>query len=256
MPIRFLSTLLLALLPLAAAAAEAPADPLGSVQWSRYHRAYFSDGPVVFDERVRVLAPATAEDSMQVPITVDARGLDDVHEVVVIADYNPIPLVLRFRPEQAQPFVALRIKLQQESPIRAAARTADGTWHVGGVWVDAAGGGCTLPSLASAKPDWAARLGEIYGRAWPDDGTTRRVRVRLMHPMDTGLANGIPRFHVEQLALTDAAGGRLLSLKVFEPVSENPVFGFDLHGATLADGPLELSGRDNNANRFLARLTP
>jgi len=253
---RLIPCLLFALAAHASVAAEAPPDPLGSVQWARYYDAYFSDGPVTFDPRVRVFAPERAEDSMQVPVTVDARELGDVREMVVLADYNPIPLVLRFKPQRAQPFISFRIKLQQTSPIRVAARTAGGTWHVGGMWVDAAGGGCTLPSEASSKPDWTARLGEIYGRLWPDDGNRQPLRVRMMHPMDTGLADQIPRFHIEDLVLRDADGSELWSMQVYEPVSENPVFGFDLHGADLTAGPLELNGRDNNANRFLARFAP
>ena len=234
------------------AGAAVPVDPLQSVQWASYYERHFSEGPVVFDERVRVLAPATAEDSMRVPVTVDARALDHVEEILVIADYNPIPVVLRFYPRRARPYIAFQVKLQQASPLRAAVRTTDGTWHLGGTWIDAAGGGCTLPSLASGSLDWAARLGEVYGRLWPPNDGGQRLRLRLMHPMDTGLADGIPAFYIDDLRLLDGAGGLHLQLLPFEPLSENPVFGFEL-GAGV-DSAVELQARDNNGNRIRARL--
>jgi sulfur-oxidizing protein SoxY len=90
--------------------------------------------------------------------------------------------------------------------------------------------------------------------AAPDAG--RRVRLRVMHPMDTGLAPGIPAFYIERLVLEDEAGTAYLRLNTFEPVSENPIFTFDLPTGVRPSGSLVLSGVDNNGNRIDARLTP
>ena len=182
----------------------------------------------MFDERVRVVAPASAEDALNVPVMVDASSLDaqdKVEEIVVFADMNPIPRILNYRPTGAKPLIGLRLKLQQATPIRAAARTRDGVWHVGGVFVDAAGGGCTSPALAHGDPDWESHLGEVQARAWAPaaDGAVR-LRFRVRHPMDTGLAPGIPAFYLETLAIHDAQGRELGRIDTFEPVSENPVF--------------------------------
>lgn len=67
---------------------------------------------------------------MNVPVSVDAAALPGVTEVLVFADLNPIARIVRFAPTGAHPGLGFRIKLQQSSPVRAAARTADGTWHV------------------------------------------------------------------------------------------------------------------------------
>ena len=69
-----------------------------------------------------------------------------------------------------------------------------------------------------------------------------------MHPMDTGLAGGIPAFYVNHLTLRDAAGRELVRLNTFEPVSGNPVFSFDF--ADQPKGRLVLVGTDNNGNRI------
>jgi sulfur-oxidizing protein SoxY len=193
---------------------------------------------------------------MNVPVRVDAGGLSDVREIVVFADFNPILKVLEFYPEQARPFLAFRFKLQQASPVRAAARTADGVWHVGGTWVDAAGGGCTAPGAGRAAGGWEKVLNEVNGRVWTEADASRRVRVRVMHPMDTGLAPGIPAFYIERLVLKDDRGTAYLRLNTFEPVAENPIFTFDLPAGARPAGTLVLSGVDNNGNQIAARLGP
>ncbi len=230
-------------------------DPLESSRWRDMQRQFFRDAQVVFDPRVRVSAPAVAEDPLAVPVAVDASALPEVEEILVFADFNPILKVLSFHPGAARPNLGFRIKLQQSSPVRAAARTRDGVWRVGGTWVNTTGGGCTLPSTGSGSPEWQERLNEVSGRIWPRVDGGERVRLMVIHPMDTGLAPGIPAFYIEDLVLADGAGNELARVESFEPVSENPVFTFDLPpGAGSADA-LRVGGRDNNGNPIDGRVT-
>lgn len=243
----------LASLVLACAALPAFAgnDPLDSARWEDMRHQFFAGQTVEFDERVRVLAPLSAENSMEVPITVDATAVADVKEVLVFADFNPILKVLSFEPLDAKARLAFRVKLQQSTPVRAAARTGDGVWHVGGTWVNTTGGGCSAPSVGSASPVWQSRLMEVNGRLWSrPDGT--RLRVRIIHPMDTGLASDIPAFYIEALEIADADGTALLRIHAFEPVSENPLFTIDLADDRKDVARLKVTGRDNNGNRINA----
>lgn len=237
---------------LESSAADIPNDPLRSSQWETMYKLYFKGVPVEFDGRVKVLAPQTAENSLEVPILVDITNLNDVQQILVIADLNPLPKVLEFFPEDVAPRIGFRIKLQQASPLRAAARTGDGRWHIGGVWIDAAGGGCTLPSMGSSNPRWESHLGEIKARLWPRERGGQRLRFTLLHPMDTGLAPGIPAFYAESIDLFDARGKRLARIKPHEPIAENPLFTLDLPRITR----LKLYGRDNDGNTFGAEITP
>lgn len=253
---RLISALrLLALcLPLssAIAAVDSSTDPLNSLRWQDMKREFFGSAPVVFDSRVVVTAPATAEDSMNVPISVRVESGLAVDKIVIFAELNPIIRTLEFEPLNSAPYVSFRIKVQQSTPIRAAARDKQGTWHVGGTWVSAAGGGCTAPSTGRSNDDWQSHLGEVHGRLWPKAGTDgqdgQRLRVQVMHPMDTGLASGIPAFYVQKLAVTDDQGRELLRLNAFEPVSADPVFSFDL--PATPGRKLRLTGVDNNGNRI------
>ncbi|MBP2299009.1 quinoprotein dehydrogenase-associated SoxYZ-like carrier [Azospirillum picis] len=248
-------------LPLGVPAVAAPvprqADPLGSVMWEAVRDQYFGDAPVVFDDAVRVIAPAAAEDTRAVPLAVDATALDGVVEMLAIADLNPFPLVLRYHPGTSAPAFATRIKVQQATAVRGAARTADGVWHVSGMLVDAAGGGCSAPPVSYAQKDWADHVGEVQARLWPagQDGIAR-LRMRIRHPNDTGLVDGIPAYFIETLSVrAETAGGtpELARIDSLEPVSENPVYTLDVRpppGATA----LILHGRDNQGGEIRATI--
>lgn len=243
--------------------AEPVSDPLGSASWGDMRKLFFGKAPVVFDERVKVVAPITAENPLNVPIGVDASAVPGVTQVLVFVDSNPINEVLRFFPERGLAKLGFRVKLQQSTPVRAAALTGDGVWHVGSVWVNTAGGGCTAPSFGSSSPEWQRRLNEVSGRVWsrePDGegggaAGQHRLRLRIIHPMDTGLVAGIPAFFIENLVFSDEQGRVLMRIKALEPVSENPVFTIDLPPG-LAATRVQVSGRDNNGNAIQTWIEP
>ncbi len=232
-------------------------DPFQSFQWPELKKEFLgARARVQFDPRVKVLGPAFAEDPMNVPITV-STDLPGVQRMVVVVDRNPIRKVLELQPLAAQAAVSFRFKLEQASPVRAMVLTADGLWHVGGTWVDSAGGGCTVAGATRADGSWTQTLGQVSGRVFagssaPGGVGAARLRVRIMHPMDTGLVGGIPAFYVSRLSVRDAGDRELLRIQTFEPVSENPVFSFDF--AKAPPGPLRIVGVDNNGNRIDSRV--
>lgn len=203
-----------------------------------------------FDDRVRVRAPEAAEDSFAVPVEVDASGIEGVEEIVVFVDWGPIPKILSFFPGRAEPRISLRFKIDQATPIRAAVRLASGEWLVGGTRIDAAGGGCTAPAAAYASDDWADHLGEVQGRLWHETG---RLRMIVDHPMDTGLADGIPVYIVEDLSLHGPDGAELSRIRLHEPVNEDPAFTLHFAQGVLPE-TVELRGRDNAGERIRATL--
>ncbi|GAC1624196.1 MAG: hypothetical protein NVS9B10_09920 [Nevskia sp.] len=237
-------------LPASARADEGPKDPLNSPSWNFIRARYFADQTIVFDDRVRVTAPKNAEDPLDVPVMIEADGLADVEEVVVVADLNPIQKILSLKPTRAAPGLSFRFKVEQSTPIRAAMRTKDGVWHFGGTWLSAAGGGCTTPSGGSSGL-WQGHLGETSGRLWQHEDS-QRLRLRVIHPMDTGLASGIPAFYIDRITVRDAEGSELATLNTYEPVSENPVISLDLKHR----GPVKIDGHDIQGNRFAAEIKP
>ncbi|MDR7095758.1 quinoprotein dehydrogenase-associated SoxYZ-like carrier [Hydrogenophaga laconesensis] len=232
-------------------------DPLGSTQWPDIQRAFVGAGPVRFSGQVSVKGPAFADDALNVPVMVDARALASagaaVARIRVVVDRNPIRHVLDYEPLLSLPVLAFRLRLEQASPVRALVQTQDGRWHAGGTWVQAAGGGCTVPGATRADGSWSQTLNQVQARFFSSvlEGS-RRLRVRIMHPMDTGLVAGIPAFHLEQLELLDATDRPCWRLVLHEPVSENPLITFEL--PRQLTGHFRLVGRDNNGNRIDAAV--
>lgn len=152
-------SLILTVAPLASAAQ----DPLESPMWDYLRNIFLGEQPYQFDPQVQVQVPPFAEDPTQVPITVDASALaGQIDRIVVWADLNPIQHVYTYHPiKGVAPRVSLRIKVQQGTPVRAAVLTRAGIWHVGGSYLNAAGGGCTTPSLGNASPYWESHLGKL-----------------------------------------------------------------------------------------------
>lgn len=242
-----LSALLLGAMPASAAPGD---DPLRSIMWTEMKAQFFADEPVVFDERVKVQVPRVVEDQAQVPITADARALDGVKKLVVFADLNPIQHVATLDVMKASPFIALRMKVEQATPVRAAAQTADGVWHIGSVFLDAAGGGCSAPAMARKDADWSQTLGHAQGKLYRELDGSVRVRFRVRHPMDTGLArDNTPSFFIEKLDLRSEQGEQLATLDLREPVSEDPTLTV-LVRMPLNDSVLTILGRDNQGEEY------
>ncbi len=234
---------------LAKSRADLPKDPLESVMWKSLAEKYFSDGPIVFDSRVKVLVPKSAEDQFHVPVTVDASALTDVKQIVVLTDLNPIAHVLTYRPENAEAFIGFRVKVEQTTPVRAGVQTADGTWHMGGTIVDAAGGGCTAPAIAHGSDNWLQTLGDTKVMVSRVNPKLARVTVRMRHPMDTGFAFGHPAFFMNRIDVRDGNEALLSSLELSEPISENPTLTIV---PRVKDGAQQLlvDARDNDGNEF------
>lgn len=223
-------------------------DPLNSPSWDVMHEVMLNNEPVVFDERVIVSAPEFAEDALNVPVSIRSQGIENIEKVVVFADLNPIQKIVEFQPLDIKPYLSFRIKVEQATPIRAAFKTSDGVWHVGSHWLEASGGGCTAPSHGMSSGAWHESLMDVSSRYWRSEKKNlSRLRFRIMHPMDTGLAPGIPEFYLEEFSVLNDQGQVLATLNTYQPLSENPVFTLDLNLSSSTDSII-LQGRDNNGN--------
>lgn len=235
--------LCLSLLPLGAAGGQD--DPLDSFMWELYRERYLGQAPVRFDERVRLSAPAFAEDSGQVPVEVDASAFNGrFQRMLMWVELNPIPMVFDYQPlSHGLARVALNLRLEQGSAVRVAV-LSEGTWHVGSVFIDAAGGGCTTPGIASSGKDWSRDFGEVRARRFAAD-TGNRLRFRMMHPMESGLLPSESPFYIEEVLLLSGET-TVARMSWHASISENPALTIDLRG----DGRTgySLRARDNNGN--------
>ncbi len=236
-----------------ARAAELPEDSAKSVMWEFVANEFLlsdKDGgqKIVMDDRILVHTPKLAEDQMNIPVHVDARAVKTVRKIVVIADLNPLPKVLTYYPENSEARLSFRIKVEQGTTVRAAVLDGDGVWRIGATYVDAAGGGCSQPAMAHGNDGWVDRLAEVRAKVWRNPASeAAKMRVSIQHPMDTGLADGIPAFFVEKLEMKSPQGARLGRIFIHEPVSENPTITLFPKLQSATDRVL-IQGRDNEGN--------
>ena len=226
-------------------------DPLNSGNWTWTQTEILGNPEKIeFDDRVVIRAPEAAEDSFNVPVLVDATALGGVEQIVMLVDYGPIPKILTYWPGKAEAKVSFRFKIDQATPVRAAVKLEDGSWHIGSRVIDAGGGGCTAPAAAYASDDWEEQLGEVRGMLWPDKG---RLRMVISHPMDTGLADGIPAFFIQDLEIKSSVGEQVARFELHEPVNEDPAFTLYFDKGRL-DDKVTVRARDNNGNRIAGEL--
>ena len=228
-------------------------DPLGSPMWDYHAERLFAAAPVRFDPRVKLAMPMIAENQRVFPIAVDARAVSDVTRILLFADLNPIPVAIDYRPVAAAPCIAVRIKLDQRTPVRAAVQRAGNEWLVAGNWIDAAGGGCSAPPVSRVRGDWAEHLGEFRGAAWAGEGEHARLRLLFRHPMDTGLVENIPAYHLETLSLRDGEGRLLGAMALQASVSEDPAL--TLMPRAAPGSSIRVDARDTNGRTYAAALT-
>lgn len=209
-------------------AVDYPEDTAKSVLWSYIAEDFIlSDKEggqkIVMDDSILVQVPKVAEDQMVVPVHVDARAIKNVKKIVVFADLNPLPKVLTFVPKKAEARLSFRIKVEQGTVVRAAVLDGDNVWRIGATYLDATGGGCSQPAIAHGTDDWITHLAEVRAKIWrKPTSEAAKMRVTIKHPMDTGLADGIPAYYIEKLDMVTPQGDLLGQVFLHEPVSENP----------------------------------
>src|SRR3546814_4024332 len=71
-----------------------------------------------------------AENQRSFPVAIDARAIAGVRRIVLLADLNPIPIAIDYRPTDGEAYLATRIKLDQRTPVRGAVQLASGEWLV------------------------------------------------------------------------------------------------------------------------------
>ncbi len=241
-------------------ALRAQEDPISSPIWPTLRTQYLGQASGQFSDALQLIVPPAAEDGLNVPMLIDARALTvagkTVREIIAVVDLNPEREVFRFYPLRVLPLIGCSFRIEQTSPVRALVRTHDDHWFLAAKEVAAIGGGCTQPSQSGPSSNWEETLNQVQARLFYVDPKTpfrSRLRVKVMHPMDTGFVAGIPPFYLEELRVTDGNGETWLHLVVNAPVSENPLFTFELAAAPTV--PLFVEGRDTGGNRWKVEIS-
>lgn len=205
-------------------------DPLGSADWQDILDIEFDGANVVYDESMHLVVPDRVEEAFSVPVVMNfVETPFEVTEIALFAENNPFPTIARIFPQRPINAVGFNIRLEQSTPVRVAAMDTDGVWHVVSREVMVASpGGCS----AAGGPGGALALGEIATKQFVRADGDSRLKVRIGHPMHTGLVldpygDAIPEYYIDQFSVSDELGD-LAHMQLTASIAADPVFMFEL----------------------------
>ena len=219
--------------------AAVPASEQSDTLWqSGLKKHFFADREILNGEGVIALqAPNRAEDGAVVPVRISSgfpQSADRyIKNLTLIIDRNPVPLAGRFHftPKSGKADLALRIRVNEYSPVRVIAETNEGKLHMVSRFVKSSGG-CSAP--AGTDLDVAMqRLGKMRLKVRDTPGPDEPVQTRLAisHPNLTGMQKDqvsllyIPPHFVRKIDVS-FEGEPIFSAETDISISENPNFAF------------------------------
>jgi len=254
----FLFVSLLGMTPLNAAEQMSPVPD--SVWQNSLKAQFFGDRPIVqSDEVVELEAPVRAEDGAVVPIRIHAKFPQTadryIKTISLIIDKNPAPLAgkFQFTPQSGRADLALRIRVNEYSPVRVIAETNDGKLFMDTHFVKASGG-CSAP-VGTDLDAAMKRLGKIRFKTKNITSLDEPVATQLAvsHPNITGMQKDqvsllyIPPHFVTQVDVK-FEGEPIFSAETTISVSENPNFRF--YFVPQKEGTLTAEITDSKGMKF------
>jgi len=236
------------------------------VIWNDHLRAsHFGDREIIESEEVIVLeAPKRAEDAAVVPVSVKATFPQSpdryIRSITLLIDKNPVPLGGRFRftPNSGRADIAVRIRVNAYTPIRAIAETNDGKLYMSRRFVKASGG-CSAPAGTDLKTAMQ-RLGrmKLATRDESGDDGPMLAQLRISHPNVTGMQmDQVTRLYAPAhfIKSIDVSfnGTPVMSAETDISISENPSFRF--YFVPEEAGELVATVTDSNGLTFTHRET-
>jgi len=223
-------------IPLFAAESMSPAED--AVWQSQLKTHFFADRPIIrSDEVVELEAPTRAEDGAVVPVRIHAKFPQTperyIKTISLIVDKNPQPLAgkFNFNSKSGKADLALRIRVNEYSPVRVIAETNDGKLHMHRSFVKASGG-CSAP-VGTDLDAAMSRLGKIRFKTKNFTALNEPVAAQLAvsHPNITGMQKDqvsllfIPPHFVTNVNVK-FNGEEIFRAETTISVSENPNFRF------------------------------
>ena len=207
--------------------------------WNQVLKAQFFSEKAIQkgDEIIKLSTPVRAEDPALVPIKVTASLSQTkdryIKRILLLIDKNPVPLIgeFEFTPESGKADIAMRVRVNTYSYIRAIAEMNNGDLFMVKKFVKASGG-CSAP--IGADYDAAMqRLGKMKFRLDEGikDGEPTMAQLLISHPNITGMQmDQVTRFKrrahfIKQIKVT-FNDKPILTAKTDIAISTDPNFRF------------------------------
>ncbi|MDD2760611.1 MAG: quinoprotein dehydrogenase-associated SoxYZ-like carrier [Methylomonas sp.] len=209
------------------------------ITWNETIKSQFFAGKTLeeSDAVIALEAPYRAEDPAIVPVRVSSKIAQTkekyIKRIWMFVDKNPFPFVgeFEFFPESGKADLAMRVRVNTYSNIRAIAETNDGKLTMTKKFVKASGG-CSAP-IGADLDEAMKRLGKVKFRL--DDhlqvGKPTEAQLMISHPNITGMQmDQMTRFvrkshFIDQLRVT-FNGAPVLNASIDIAISADPNFRF------------------------------
>ncbi len=251
---KFLIILILGLAPMLASAATSNDE-------SEVLKQQFFPGKSIQEgsDIIEIDAPYRAEDPALVPIRIRSKIPQTperyIRKITVLIDQNPVPFAadFEFSPDSGRADLAMRVRINSYSYVRAIAETSDGKLYMHKKFVKASGG-CSAPIGADLDAAMA-RLGKMKFRLDGDVKTNQPTLAQLLisHPNITGMQMDQvsrhirPKHYVEKIRVY-FDDKPILTARTDIAISADPNFRF--YFVPNKAGELKAEIVDNHGQRF------
>ena len=211
-------------------------DPSNSLIWPELSANILGKKEkVIFDEDIKVIVQDIVEESHEVPLVIKIpTQLQDLKEFILIVENNPIQQVIKMTPYRKIETIGMNIRLESDSPIRAAIKDKKDIWHIGSKMVYVSSpGGCSLPACdPTIDKCEKSTIGKISVRQFSREAGAWRIKMKIFHPMDTGFvvledSTLIPSYYLNFIKLLDEKGV-IADFETYAALSSDPVIMLDL----------------------------
>lgn len=209
------------------------------ITWNSTLKTQFFNGKSIEEsnDTIELEAPFRAEDPAIVPIKVSSKFAQSkdhyIKKIWLFVDKNPFPFVgeFEFFPESGKADLAMRVRVNTYSNIRAIAETNDGKFSMTKKFVKASGG-CSAP-IGANLDEAMSRLGKVKFRLdeGAASGQASLAQLMISHPNLTGMQmDQITRFirkshFIDQLKVS-FNDKPVLKAKIDIAISADPNFRF------------------------------
>lgn len=211
-------------------------DPQNSEIWAELQELLLGkNANVSFVEDVKVIMQDHIEEPHKVPLIVSIpKRLHKFKEFILIIENNPIQQVINLKPYRSIEALGMNVRLEDDSPVRAAILDENGIWNVGSKIVFVASpGGCSSPSCdPTVEICEQGVVGKIAVKEYGREAGAQRIKLKITHPMETGFVTNvdgeiIPEYYVNKIHVDDT-DGPIADISTFAALSSDPVILLDL----------------------------
>jgi sulfur-oxidizing protein SoxY len=219
--------------------------------------AFFSGKDIIPDnahELIKLNAPFKAEDPSIVPISIKINTNNNINikNLYIFIDKNPSPLVgiLEFPVSNSKTDVAMRVRVNDFSYIRAVAESTDGDLYMTKSFVKAAGG-CSAPAGTGPVEFIGKMKTRLMGKLKLSEPNLLQLKIR--HPNYSGLEMPLPGqkkpepYYINNLKVRMNDELVLNAVLTFS-ISTNPSFRFYI--TPEKEGLLDIEATDTKNNVF------